>query len=56
MEHLMNELIGRSIAREREHQLALEMSQRRPVWARLRRDQDRRPPRRPGAPLVLARS
>lgn len=56
MEHLMNELVGRSIAHERERDL-VERHRHRPTQERrvLVRRRPRRP-RRPGPALVAARA
>lgn len=54
MEHLMNQLVGRSIAQERERDLVLGLAVRRAESSRPRRTEQPRPPRprRGGTPLV----
>ncbi|WP_181010030.1 hypothetical protein [Ornithinimicrobium sufpigmenti] len=52
MEHLMNQLVGRSIAQERERALALQARQRRAEPADRRRQNPPRPHR--GATPVVA--
>lgn len=55
MEHLMNELVSRSIVRERERELARSASWRRDGRRVLSRGQGPRPPRRrPGGTAVVA--
>lgn len=56
MEHLMNELVGRSIAREREHDLAVGLRLRDAEGQRrtAARRRPRPPGRRPGRVPVVA--
>lgn len=55
MEHLMHQLVGASIAREREREL-VERSAHRQADVRRATVRRPRPPRRPGPALVPARA
>lgn len=52
MEHLMNELVGRSIAQERERDVALRARQRRDELTARRRQSPTRP-RRGSSPVIV---